>query len=84
MLVTYSAPFGKRHGHALVTYENKIFLVGGFNGIKVLNDIWASSDGRYWTLITEFAPFDPRHGHAMVSNKGKLFLIGGDNKNSQV
>jgi hypothetical protein len=50
-----SAPWSGRYGHTSVVFDNKIWVIGGYNGNNLLNDIWYSSDGINWTLATNFA-----------------------------
>ena len=68
--VTARAPFAPRDGAGALVFQNKMWLMGGWNpGDKKnfprawSNDIWNSEDGAEWTLIktNSFldATFDP-------------------------
>jgi N-acetylneuraminic acid mutarotase len=73
-----SAPFSTRAAHTCVVYNNKIWVIGGFNGFSFLNDVWYSSDGSNWINATNSAAFSGRGGHASVIFHNKLWVIGGD------
>lgn len=74
---TDKAPFSGRVAHSTVVFKNKIFVIGGWDGKNVKNDIWSSSDGKTWTLVREHSPFRPRGLHTTIAFKNKLWIIGG-------
>jgi hypothetical protein len=63
--------------HALLVFNNKIWLLGGFDGKAYYNDVWNSSDGVHWTPITKGAAWSPRTIAAAVVYKNRLWIIGG-------
>lgn len=75
------ASFSPRTGHALVSFNNKLWVIGGDdkNGLK--NDIWSSSNGITWVRQTASAAFSARADHQVTVFNGKLWLIGGADKN---
>lgn len=50
--VTDSAPWGSRSGHTTVSFQGKLWLIGGNNN----SDVWYSPDGESWTQATASAP----------------------------
>ena len=48
-VVSASAPWSPRENHASVVLNNRMWLMGGYDGSSELNDIWWSTDGRHWT-----------------------------------
>jgi hypothetical protein len=79
--------FSPRTGHAVVTFNNKLWVIGGGDNVMAaggastrLNDVWCSSDGVSWTQQNPAGGniFSPRMGHAAVVYAGKLWVIGGD------
>ncbi|HDZ04114.1 hypothetical protein LCGC14_0217740 [marine sediment metagenome] len=75
--VTENATFSERTDHTSVVFDNKIWVIGGYDGFSYLNDIWQSSDGETWTQITAEAPFHRRSGHTSVVFNNEIYVIGG-------
>jgi hypothetical protein len=64
-----------------VAFAGRMWRMGGF--IKKesrpfpIGEIWASADGRNWTLATANPAWEARGGGALVAHDGKLWLLGG-------
>lgn len=52
------AAFGGRFGHGMVSFGNKLWVIGGFNS-GFLQDVWNSGDGVNWTPVTAAGPSPP-------------------------
>lgn len=80
-----ASPFPGRHSATVTQFQGKLWLIGGNNGnssqsasgMKKLNDIWSSEDGKNWVLVTDKAPFDARSGHQSFVFNNKLWVVGG-------
>lgn len=72
-----SERFSARLFHQVVTWNGKLWLVGGHSKDGDKNDVWWSSDGVKWTLATANADFSPRIGHQLVAYNNRLWVIGG-------
>lgn len=69
-----TAPWDSAVGKCLVTFNNKLWLIGGsYNG-----DVWSSPDGVNWTQELASAPWAPRGGHAVVAFNNHLWVFGGN------
>lgn len=71
--------FARRYDHSMVTFANKLWVIGGYNG-EYLNDVWSSSNGTDW--VREVATgtagmFAGRAGHACVVFNNRIWLTGG-------
>ncbi|NQU18141.1 MAG: Ig-like domain-containing protein [Candidatus Saganbacteria bacterium] len=79
--VTTAASFTGRQHHASVSFDDKVWVIGGWDGTNYLNDVWYTSDGATWTRATASADFDARCYHAAtVFDDGsgeKMWVIGG-------
>ncbi len=75
-LITDSPGFSPRTGHAMVSFNNALWIVGGYDG-AYKNDIWYSADGIKWIEASGSAAFSPRQGMTLQSFKGNMWLIGG-------
>jgi len=71
-----------RFGSKVVSFNNKLFLIGGRIGSNYLNDVWQSDDGIHWTQITASAAFSPRMKPLILVKDNKLWLIGGEDDSS--
>ncbi|MCC6442221.1 MAG: hypothetical protein IT210_02065 [Armatimonadetes bacterium] len=83
--VTDSAPFAARDGAGALVFQNKMWLLGGWNpGDKVYfpricnSEVWATDDGKDWTLVNPQAPWEGRHTAGYVVHRKKMWIVGGD------
>ena len=75
--VTYRSHWSGRNSHAAVTFDDKIWVMGGNDGSRK-NDVWWSSDGTAWTKLTNGSShWSAREGHTVVVLGDKMFLMGG-------
>jgi hypothetical protein len=80
-LVTDSAAFGPRDGAGAMVYQDRIWLVGGWNPDSTPNrcsEVWTSTDGRNWICVNNQAPWPGRHCMGTAVYQDKMWLIGGD------
>src|SRR5208337_1232019 len=79
---TMIAGFPARYGHTSVVFNNKMWVIAGYNGGVPLNDIWSSSDGATWTQVTGTTIFPARYQHTSILYNNQMWVIGGtDNVN---
>ncbi len=71
-----SAGFPARWGHTSVTFDGKLWVIGGSNG-GFSNDIWQSADGVNWEEVVAEGHFSGRRRHASAVFDGKLWVVGG-------
>jgi len=69
------APFSKRSEQNLISWNGRLFLIGGLGK----NDIWSSSDGINWALENEIAAFPSSVSFQLISYSDRLWLFGDDN-----
>jgi len=70
--------FSSRGGHTSAIFDNKIWVIGGYDSLSQLkNDVWYSTDGIDWTQATAQTNFSPRWGHTSVVFDNKIWVIGG-------
>ncbi|OAL75284.1 kelch-domain-containing protein [Trichophyton violaceum] len=68
-----------RTNHTMVTFNDKLYLFGGTNGVQWFNDVWAYDPrGNSWTQIdyVGFTP-TPREGHAATLVGDVMYVFGG-------
>ncbi|HSB98113.1 MAG TPA: hypothetical protein VLC91_16755 [Spongiibacteraceae bacterium] len=77
-----TSAFSGRWGHQVVASNNRLWLIGGYDG-SFKNDVWSSSDGIAWAQLTPAAAFSARSGFQVVAFNNQLWLIGGADSNSR-
>ncbi|KAI0237209.1 hypothetical protein L0F63_007530, partial [Massospora cicadina] len=68
-----------RCGHSANVYRNSMFVFGGFDGRRCLNDLWRYDfSARGWRCLVE-GPGGPtpRFGHTAVLHGDQMFVLGG-------
>ena len=63
--------------YGAAVFQNRIWLMGGFDGKKYHNDIWNSADGVKWTRVVENASWSPRNVGVITVFNNKLWIFGG-------
>ncbi len=88
---TMDASWGGRSGHAVVTFDNALYLIGGYAVLEAeesthetnhyTNDVWRSTDGITWVEVPASADFGARAYHEAVvvevDGTDTIFVIGG-------
>jgi N-acetylneuraminic acid mutarotase len=62
-----------------VVFNNKIWVIGGYDGTNRRNDVWNSSNGITWSKVSD-APFIGRAYHTSVVFNGKIWVMAGNNE----
>jgi hypothetical protein len=72
------APWEPRHMAGWLTFDNKMWAVGGdTNSGHYQTDVWNSADGKTWTQIASTVPWDARILHYVVAFNGRMYVMGG-------
>lgn len=71
--------FGARQGYSALTYNGKMWVIGGKDKISntLKNDVWSSHDGITWTKELDNAPWQPRMYHKSFIYDNKMWIVGG-------
>jgi serine/threonine protein kinase/N-acetylneuraminic acid mutarotase len=74
-------PWSPRRKHCTLLYDDKLVLMGGFDGEKLdLNDVWTYDfHTREWSLTCEHAGWSGRDGHGAVVFQNAIYITGGTN-----
>ena len=75
-------PFAAKDGSGLVVFDNKMWLLGGWDPpfhepLNTHSQVWSSTDGANWDSITT-APWPARHAAAWLVGNGAMWVICGD------
>lgn len=63
--------------YGAVVFQNKIWIMGGYDGKRYYNDVWNSADGVNWTRVAENVAWSPRSVGVITVFNNKLWLFGG-------
>jgi hypothetical protein len=72
-----SAGWSARWGHTSVFFNDKIWVLGGYDSGSLKNDVWFSPDGVEWMPATASAGWSQRYGHTSVVFDNKIWVLGG-------
>jgi hypothetical protein len=80
--VTPTLPFNNKDGAGLLTCNNQMWLLGGWDPpyhppLSTHSEVWTSTDGVAWTYVTT-ADWPARHCGGWLSNDTAMWVIGGD------
>lgn len=75
--ITADASLGARENFGLISHDNKMWVVGGYNGSAYLKNVYYSTDGVTWTVATAAADWTERSGHITLSFAGKMYITCG-------
>lgn len=80
--VSSALPFNAKDGSGLLTFNNKMWLLGGWDPpynppMNTHSEVWSSTDGANWTFENT-APWPARHCAAWLTSENAIWVIGGD------
>ncbi len=79
---TAHAGWSGRTAHSAVLYNNKIWVLGGFNNSGVCNDTWNSPDGgTTWILVNASPGWQARFEQSALVFNNQMWVLGGDSGN---
>ncbi len=78
-LITDSPPWPSRQGHALLSYKNKLWIIGRLNDLENggVNDVWYSNDGTNWTKTENNPQWAGREDFFSTVFKDRMWVFGG-------
>lgn len=83
--ITDRADFAPRDGAGALVFNNRLWLLGGWNPGDKLNfprvcnsEVWSSGDGVEWKLENPRAPWDGRHTAGYAVHRDRMWIVGGD------
>jgi hypothetical protein len=80
---TATAPWHPRQYHDVAVYDDRLWVMEGYDGRGNRNDVWYSSDGDNWYEVPA-TPWKPRHAASAYVHDGALWMIAGNNMESDV
>ena len=74
---TNSASWSARSNHTSVVFNNKMWVIGGWDFYNHYYDVWYSTDGKTWTCACSSAAWSGRGYHTSVIFDNKIWVLGG-------
>ncbi|HSU26927.1 MAG TPA: hypothetical protein VLJ68_00985 [Chitinophagaceae bacterium] len=68
----------KRFFYHPFVFNEKIWIIGGGNGITKYADIWNSTDAVHWTQQADHLPFGKRQGSQFVVFHNRIYMLNND------
>lgn len=75
-LHTTDAPWDPRLYHYVLTFDNRLWVIEGYQAPLEMNDVWYSDDGENWYSLP-FVPFNPRHASSVFSFSNAMWYVSG-------
>lgn len=69
--------FGERYSPGVLSFVNKLWVIGGNQNGTLKNDVWNSSDGSNWTPVITSPLFTPREDFISIVYNNSIYIIGG-------
>jgi len=63
--------------YGLVVFNDKIWMLGGFDGTRYYNDVWSSEDGVRWKQEAGSTAWSARNSGSVVVFQNRIWMIGG-------
>jgi hypothetical protein len=76
-MVTEAADFTPRQYHEVGVFDNRLWILGGYEGIGNRNDVWYSDNGADWYELKN-TPWPPRHAGGVCTYDASLWMISGN------
>ena len=70
-LESLTAPWSAREGHTALSFNGRLWIIGG------QDDIWSSADGLVWKCECAGTAFGTRNWHTSVVFNNRMWVIGG-------
>ena len=79
----WSAGWSGRYSHSSLSYDGKMWVLGGFRDSDYLADVWYSTDGKNWQQATNQASWFRRGNHTSLVFDNKMWVLGGPDAHGQ-
>lgn len=77
------APWDPRQYHDVAAFDDRLWVLEGYDGTGNRSDVWYSADGESWYELPD-TPWDPRHAASVFVYDGSLWMVAGNNMSPDV
>lgn len=78
-----ACPWAPRQYHEVAVWDDRLWVLEGWDGKSNRKDVWYSADGINWQELPE-TPWAPRHAASVYVHRGSLWVIAGNNMKPDV
>ena len=78
-----AAPWAPRQYHDVAVFDDRLWVLEGYDGVGNRQDVWSSADGVNWTELPQ-TPWAPRHAASVFVHDDALWMVAGNNMTSDV
>jgi len=73
-----AAPWHPRQYHDVAVFDDRLWVMEGYDGKGNRKDVWSSPDGVAWEELPE-TPWAPRHASSLFVHDNALWVVAGNN-----
>ena len=77
------APWQPRQYHDVAVFDNRMWVMEGYDGKGNRKDVWYSADGVHWSELPD-TPWKPRHAASVFVHDNALWMVAGNNMERDV
>jgi hypothetical protein len=77
------APWAPRQYHDVAAFDERLWVMEGYDGHGNRKDVWYSRDGVNWYEVPD-TPWAPRHAASVFVHNGALWMVAGNNMQPDV
>jgi hypothetical protein len=77
------APWAPRQYHEVAAWDDRLWVLEGWDGRSNRKDVWHSTDGEHWEELPD-TPWKPRHAASVCVFDDALWVIAGNNMEPDV
>jgi len=77
------ASWAPRQMHEVAVFDDKLWVLEGWDGKQNRKDVWCSADGVHWRELPD-TPWAPRHAASVFVYRDALWVVAGNNMESDV
>lgn len=81
--VAKTTPWQPRQYHDVAVFDDRLWVMEGYDGKGNRKDVWHSTDGVNWTEVPD-TPWLPRHAASVFVHDNALWMVAGNNMTPDV
>lgn len=79
----WHAPWAPRQYHDVASFDDRVWVLEGYDGTGNRSDVWYSADGESWYEVPA-TPWPARHASSLFVHDASLWVVAGNNMSPDV